>query len=80
MYPLCKQIRLPFNKQGSSAEEQIDVIHSDIYGPVEVKLIGKSILFVTFIDDKTSKIFLYFLKMKAFWLVTKIFGGIPGNG
>lgn len=66
---LGKQIRLPFSKVGSRASQILEVVHSDICGPMEQESIGGARYFLTFIDDKTRKIFIYFLKSKSQWEV-----------
>ena len=41
----------------------LDLIHSDLYGPLP-KSLGKAQYFVTFIDDHSSKTWAYALKSK----------------
>lgn len=59
-----KQARLPFPNQGSRANGTLEVVHADVYGPLEVLLIGKSRYFVILNDDYTKMSFVYFLKTK----------------
>lgn len=59
-----KQHRNKFPSEGSRSSKVLDLIHSDICGPMEVKSIKGSIYFVTFIDDFTRKVFVYFMKTK----------------
>ena len=60
-----KQSRLPFPKQGRRASSILELIHSDLAGPMEEKSIGGANYFLTFIDDFSRKTFVYFLKNKS---------------
>lgn len=60
-----KQSRLPFPKEGSRAKKVLELIHSDICGPLEVKSVGGARYFLTFVDDYTRKVFIYLLKNKS---------------
>lgn len=62
---LGKQSRLPFNKQGHRAKEVLETVHTDIGGPMEESSIGGNRFFITFTDDKTRRIYVYFLKTKS---------------
>lgn len=56
---------LPFPKESeNSACEILEVIHTDVCGPMPIPSVGGSKYFLTFIDDKTRRIFVYFLKSK----------------
>ena len=63
--PLGKHSKLPFPKKGSRAENVLDLVHSDINGPMETHSLGGHRYYITFIDDKTRRIFVYFLKTKS---------------
>ena len=39
-------------------------MHSDVWGPAPVRSLGGSRYYVTFIDDSTRKVWVYFLKNK----------------
>lgn len=43
----------------------MDLVHSDVCGPIEVPSIGGSRYFVTFVDDASHKVFLYFVESKT---------------
>ena len=43
----------------------LEVIHSYICGPFNVKSLGGARYFITFIDDFSRRIFVYFLKAKS---------------
>ena len=45
--------------------EVLQLVHSDISGPMEMNSIGGNRFYITFIDDKTRRIFVYFLKTKS---------------
>ena len=70
--PMGKQARLKFSKSGSRATKLLEVVHSDICSS-ETESIGGSRYFITFIDDYSRRIFIYFLKTKSEWEVTKTF-------
>lgn len=60
----AKQTRLPFPSQGSRAESTLEIVHSDVCGPMETKSVGGSRYFLSFIDDYTRMCFVYFIKSK----------------
>lgn len=64
--PCCeaKQTRLPFPHSGSRANGLLDIIHTDLCGPMETPSIGGGKYFITFIDDMSRKVYVYFLKNK----------------
>ncbi|CAH9125759.1 unnamed protein product [Cuscuta epithymum] len=63
---LGKQKRVTFVKTGQSPNtERLELIHSHVYGPTKVSSIGGSRYYVTFIDDSTRKVWVYFLKNKS---------------
>ena len=40
-------------------------MHSDVFGPVKVPSLGKSVYYVSFIDDLSRNTWIYFLKKKS---------------
>ena len=54
----------PFTSSESRAENIGELIHSDVCGPFQTKSHGSSRYFLTFIDDKSRRIFVYFLRTK----------------
>lgn len=61
-----KQARTSFPKhKAKRAAEMLDLVHTDVCGPMEETSIGGARYFATFIDDKTRKTFVYFLKQKS---------------
>ncbi|KAJ0436933.1 putative RNA-directed DNA polymerase [Helianthus annuus] len=63
---LGKQKRVTFVKTGRTPKAQkLELVHSDVYGPTSVSSLGGSRYYVTFIDDSTRKVWVYFLKHKS---------------
>lgn len=60
-----KQTRGPFNSIGTRATEILELIHSDLCGPIQTVSNGGAKYLLTFIDDYTRKDFVYFLKNKS---------------
>lgn len=60
-----KQNRLPFKERSRESNDILQLIHSDLMGPMENVSIGLSRYILTFIDDFTKKVFVYFLKNKS---------------
>lgn len=59
-----KQARLPFPKDGGRAEGLLQLVHTDICGPMETTSLGGAKYFFTLIDDYSRMCFIYFLKTK----------------
>lgn len=59
-----KQSRQPFGHSGNRAAGLLEVVHSDLAGPMETTSIGGSKYFVQFQDDFSRLSFIYFLKTK----------------
>ncbi|XP_062704663.1 uncharacterized protein LOC134286966 [Aedes albopictus] len=57
----------------SRANELLELVHSDIGGPMEVSSLGGSRYYLTFTDDKSRKIWIYFLEEKSGESVYKAF-------
>lgn len=60
-----KQTRQPFKSVGTRASKLLEIIHSDLCGPMETKSLGGSKYFLTFIDDFSRKVFIYVLNSKT---------------
>lgn len=60
-----KIAKKPFPKEGKRAKEILEVIHSDLCGPMENASIGGAKYFITLIDDFSRKVFVYFLTEKG---------------
>lgn len=59
-----KQTRLPFKESQTSCKKLLELVHSDVMGPLEVRSIGHAQYLLTFVDDFSRKVFIYFLKTK----------------
>jgi hypothetical protein len=42
----------------------LQLVHIDVFGPVSVPSLGKSMYYVSFIDDFSRKTWIYFLRKK----------------
>ncbi|PKI56465.1 hypothetical protein CRG98_023103 [Punica granatum] len=60
-----KQTRLPFRKSHWRATERLQLVHTDVCGPMSVESLNGSKYFVTFIDDKTRMCWIFFMKAKS---------------
>lgn len=60
-----KQPRLPFADSGNRAIKKLELIHSDVGGPIAMKSMSGCKYYVTFIDDFTRKVFVYCLHNKG---------------
>jgi hypothetical protein len=61
---LGKNIKRPFPSSNNRSKEILDLIHSDVCGPMPVRSLGGSLYYVIFIDDYSRKTWLYLLKSK----------------
>lgn len=59
-----KQSRQPFNNVGSRATQPLEIVHSDVCGPMEALSLGGMRYFINFVDDYTRKVYVYFMKDK----------------
>lgn len=60
-----KQSRKPFKFSGKQVRVPLELIHSDICGPMFTESLGGAKYFITFIEDYSRKKFVYFLKHKS---------------
>lgn len=61
---LGKQTRLPFKSSSWRAKTKLELIHTDLCGPMQVPSLGNSLYFLLFIDDLTRMCWVYFLSNK----------------
>ena len=54
-----------FPSGGKRAKHILEIVHSDVFGPVKVPSLGKSVYYVSFIDDFSRNTWIYFLKKKS---------------
>ena len=59
-----KHHRDSFPTSTSRAKEQLELVHTDLCGPMQTQSIGGSFYFLTFIDDFSRKTWIYFLRNK----------------
>ena len=53
----CKQTRVSFSKTTRTPKkEKLELVHSDVWGPMLVPSLGGSRYYVTFIDEMTRKL------------------------
>jgi len=55
--------RFPHNKQTPKAEEILEIIHSDIIGPINDSITGMKFI-ITFIDEKSHKSWIFLMNKK----------------
>ena len=54
----------PYTAVGSKSTERLQLVHSDVCGPVQTMSLGGGLYFVTFIDDYTRCVKVYCLRAK----------------
>lgn len=59
-----KQAKLPFKDSKTESNDILELIHSDLMGPQNTRSLGHALYLLTFIDDYSRKVFVYFLKKK----------------
>ncbi|CAL2238507.1 unnamed protein product [Prunus armeniaca] len=64
---LGKQRKVSFTSSSADnrSKEQLSYIHSDVWGPAPTKSNGGARYFVTFMDDFSRKVWVYFMKQKS---------------
>ena len=61
-----KQKKVSFTNIGKTPKaERLELVHTDVWGPSPVSSLAGSSYYVTFIDDSTRKLWVYFLKKKS---------------
>jgi len=60
-----KHQRDSFPSTSYREKECLELVHTDLCGPMQNQLFGRSFYFLTFIDDCRRKVWLYFLKHKS---------------
>ena len=65
-YILGKQKKVSFLKTGRTPKaEKLELVHIDLWGLSLVASLGGSRYYITFIDDSSRKVYVYFLKNKS---------------
>ena len=60
-----KQNRVSFPTGAKRANKILELVHSDVFGPMSVPSLGKSVYYVSFIDDFSRNTWIYFLRNKS---------------
>ncbi|KAK1437640.1 hypothetical protein QVD17_03434 [Tagetes erecta] len=61
---LGKQSRKPFQSTSWRAKSKLELIHTDLCGPMQEPSLGKSLYYLLFIDDLTRMCWVYFITNK----------------
>ena len=59
-----KQNRVSFPSGAKRENKILELVHSDVFGPVSVPSLGKYVYYVPFIDDFSRNTCIYFLRKK----------------
>ena len=59
-----KAHQLPYEESKFKAKELLELVHSDVFGPVKQQSIGSMRYMVTFIDDFSRYVWIFFMKEK----------------
>ncbi|KAE8675430.1 putative RING/U-box superfamily protein [Hibiscus syriacus] len=60
-----KAHQLPYNESKFKAKEPLELVHSDVFGPVKQQSISSMRYMVTFIDDFSRYVWVFFMKEKS---------------
>ena len=60
-----KQNRVSFPSGAKRANKILELMHSDVFGPVSVPSLGNYMYYVSFIDDFSRNTWIYFLRNKS---------------
>ena len=55
---------MSFPSGGKREKQILELVHSDVFGPVKVPSLGKYVYYVSFIDDFSRNTWIYFLRKK----------------
>jgi hypothetical protein len=64
-YILGKHKRTSFPQSSTQAKQHLELFHTELCGPMQTESIGGRFYFLTFIDDFSRKIWIYFLRHKS---------------
>jgi hypothetical protein len=59
-----KNVKKPFPSSDSNSKGILDIIHSDVCGPISTASLSMYVYYVSFIDDFSCKTWIYFSKAK----------------
>jgi hypothetical protein len=57
-------VKHSFPNSDSKAKGVLDIVHSNVYGPMSVTSLSGYVYYVSFIDDYSRKTWIYLLKTK----------------
>ena len=60
-----KQARQPFSQDRNVSTRPLEVVHLDVWDPTKTRSLVGSSYYVTFIDDYSRKVWVYFMKAKS---------------
>jgi hypothetical protein len=60
-----KNVKNPFPSSDNKAKGILDIVHSDVCGPMSATSLSRYTYYVSFIDDYSRKTWIYFLKAKS---------------
>lgn len=60
-----KQARKPYKEEGTRAKDILEIVHSDVVGPLNESSFSGSRFLVVFVDDFSRKVFAYPIKKKS---------------
>ena len=60
-----KQAKGAFPHDKHVSKNVLELVHSDVWGPAKTVSMGGCKFYVTFIDDHTHKVWVYFMKEKS---------------
>jgi hypothetical protein len=63
-FSLGKNVKGSFSRSDNRSKEILDLIHSDVCGPMTITYLNEYLYYVLFIDDHSQKNWIYFLKNK----------------
>jgi hypothetical protein len=59
-----KQNQVRFSSSATRARGVLQLVHNDVFGPLTIPSLGKSVYYVSFIDDFSRNTWTYFLRNK----------------
>ena len=59
---LGKQHRLSFSKGQHCSREVLEYVHSNLWGPAQIRTYGGNLYFLSIVDDYSRKVWIYLLK------------------
>ena len=67
LYEHCiygKQNRVRFPYDDTRAKVILELVHNDVFGPLPITSLGRSMYYISFIDDFSMNTWIYFLQKK----------------